>query len=138
LKLFLSNHSNKILNNFSKIISIKYKIINTTISGFFTSVAGVLLLLKNGIIGTEQMDVFHSGEVVMWSVVSGLGTLVGPFIGAGFVYYLTDYLGEFTERYVLIIGLIFIVTILLAPNGIVGAVREAWRTTPESGEEEEQ
>lgn len=74
----------------------------------------------------------------MWSVVSGLGTLVGPFIGAGFVYYLTDYLGEFTERYVLIIGLIFIVTILLAPNGIVGAVREAWRTTPESGEEEEQ
>jgi branched-chain amino acid transport system permease protein len=100
-------------------------------------VAGVLLLLKNGIIGTEQMDVFHSGEVVIWSVVGGLGTLIGPFIGAGFVYYLTDTLGEYTERYILIIGLIFIISILLAPSGIVGAIRETWRSAPETTEEDQ-
>ncbi len=113
-----------------------YKIFNTAVSGFFTSIAGVLLILKNGIIGTEQMDVIHSGEVVIWSVIGGLGTLIGPFIGAGFVYYLTDYLSEFTERYVLIVGLIFIVTILLAPSGIVGAIKESWQAAVEHKEDE--
>lgn len=106
-----------------------YKILNTAISGFFASVAGVLLLFKNGIIGTEQMDVLHSGEVVIWSVIGGIGTLIGPFIGAAVVFALTDYLGQFTQRYVLIVGLVFIVTILLAPKGILGALIEAWRPT---------
>lgn len=113
-----------------------FKILNTAISGFFTSIAGVLLILKNGIIGTEQMDVIHSGEVVIWSVIGGLGTLIGPFIGASFVYYLTDYLSEFTERYVLIIGLIFIVTILLAPRGLVGTIKEAWQAAPDQKEDQ--
>ncbi len=104
-----------------------YKILNTAISGFFASLAGVLLLFKNGIIGTEQMDVIHSGEIVIWSVIGGLGTLIGPFIGAASVYLLTDYLAQFTDRYILIVGLVFITTILLAPKGIAGAVLEAWR-----------
>jgi len=114
-----------------------YKILNTAISGFFASVAGVLLLLKNGIIGTEQMDVLHSGEVVIWSVIGGVGTLVGPFIGAAIVFALTDYLGQFTQRYVLIVGLIFIVTILLAPKGILGALLDAWRPAAEPNMDKE-
>ncbi len=113
-----------------------YKICNAAVSGFFTSVAGVLLLLKNNIIGTEQMDVIHSGEVVIWSVVGGLGTLVGPFVGAGFVYMLADFLGEHTERAILIIGLFFIITILLAPRGIVGSIVEVWRVRSPTGDEE--
>lgn len=113
-----------------------YKIFNTAVSGFFTSVAGVLLLLKNGIIGTEQMDVIHSGEIVIWSVVGGLGTLVGPFVGASFVHFLNDFLGEHTERAILVIGLFFIITILLAPKGIVGSIIQVWRAqTTAEGEE---
>lgn len=113
-----------------------YKIFNTAVSGFFTSVAGVLLLLKNGIIGTEQMDVIHSGEIVIWSVVGGLGTLVGPFVGASFVHFLNDFLGEHTERAILVIGLFFIITILLAPKGIVGSIIQVWRAqTAAEGEE---
>ena len=111
-----------------------YKIFNTAVSGFFTSMAGALLLLKNGIIGTEQMDVIHSGEVVIWSVVGGLGTLVGPFIGASFVHVLNDFLGEHTERAILIIGLFFIITILLAPRGIVGSIIQVWRIRKSIGE----
>lgn len=113
-----------------------YKILNTAVSGFFTSVAGVLLLLKNGIIGAEQMDVIHSGEIVIWSVVGGLGTLVGPFVGASFVHILNDFLGEYTERAILIIGLFFIITILLAPRGIVGSIVEVWRAQASAESEE--
>lgn len=113
-----------------------YKIFNTAVSGFFTSLAGVLVLLKNGIIGTEQMDVIHSGEIVIWSVVGGLGTLIGPFVGASFVHYLNDFLGEHTERAILVIGLFFIITILLAPRGIVGSIIEVWRVQPQAENEE--
>ena len=112
-----------------------YKIVNTAASGLFTSMAGVLLVLKNGIIGTEQMDVIHSGEVVIWSVVGGLGTLVGPFVGAAFVHVLNDFLGEHTERAILIIGLFFIITILLAPRGIVGSIVQVWRVQPSTEDE---
>ena len=113
-----------------------YKIFNTAVSGFFTSAAGVLVLLKNGIIGTEQMDVIHSGEIVIWSVVVGLGTLLGPFVGASFVHYLNDFLGEHTERAILVIGLFFIITILPAPRGIVGSLIQAWRVQAPDGNEE--
>ncbi len=112
-----------------------FKVFNTAVSGFFVSIAGVLTVLKNGIIGTEQMDALHSGEIVIWAVVGGLGTLVGPFIGAGFVGYVTNFLINHTERYVLIIGLIFVVTILLAPKGIVGTLIEQWRSEGGSTEE---
>ena len=60
-----------------------------------------------------------------------LGTLIGPLMGAGFVHLLINHLIEFTERYLLIVGLIFIIIILLAPRGIVGTVRENWRATSE-------
>ncbi len=86
-------------------------------------------MLKDGIIGTERMDALQSGQIVIWSVVGGLGTLVGPFIGAGFVGYVTNYLTNYTDRYILIVGLIFVVTILLAPKGIVGSMIEQWRST---------
>jgi len=105
----------------------QFKILATAVSGLFASTAGVLLLLKNAIIGTEQLFMIFSGEIVIWAVIGGLGTLVGPFVGAAFVQLITDFLTEFTDRHLLIIGLIFIVTILLAPRGLVGALREAWR-----------
>lgn len=106
----------------------QFKILSTAVSGFFASLAGVLLLLKNAIIGTEQLFMIFSGEIVIWAVIGGLGTLVGPFVGAAFVQLITDFLTEFTERHLLVIGLIFIVTILLAPRGLVGALSEAWRS----------
>ena len=63
-----------------------------------------------------------------------LAPLVGPFVGAGFVGYITNYLTNYTERCILIVGLIFVVTILLAPRGIVGSMIEQWRST--EGEDE--
>lgn len=117
-----------------------WKVFNTAISGFFVSIAGVLTVLKDGIIGTEQLDALQSGQIVIWSVVGGLGTLIGPFIGAGFVGYITNYLINYDERYLLIVGLIFVITILMAPLGIVGSLIQSWRsagTQDDEAEEEE-
>ena len=113
----------------------RYKILNTAISGFFVSIAGVLTVLRNGIVGPEQMDGLHSGEIVIWAVIGGLGTLAGPLLGAGFVGYVTNFLANHTERSILIIGLVFIVTMLVAPKGIVGTIIEHWRSEGNGTEE---
>lgn len=57
-----------------------------------------------------------------------LGTLAGPLLGAGFVDYVTNFLSNHTERSILIIGLVFVVTMLIAPKGIVGTIIEQWRS----------
>ncbi len=57
-----------------------------------------------------------------------LGTLDGPLLGAGFVGYVTNFLSNHTERSILIIGLVFVVTMLIAPKGIVGTIIEQWRS----------
>lgn len=57
------------------------------------------------------MTALHSGEVVIWSISGGSGT----FVVAAFVHMLFRYLTGFTERYLLTIGLIFMMTILPAP-----------------------
>lgn len=57
-------------------------------------------------------------------------------MGASFVHYLNDFLGEHTERAVLVIGLFFIITILLAPRGIVGLIIEVWRVQTQAESEE--
>ncbi|MCZ6511907.1 MAG: branched-chain amino acid ABC transporter permease [Alphaproteobacteria bacterium] len=113
----------------------KYKILNTAISGFFVSIAGVLTVLRNGIVGPEQMDGLHSGEIVIWAVIGGLGTLVGPLLGAGFVGYVTNFLANHTDRSILIIGLVFVVTMLIAPKGIVGTIIEQWRSERNDSED---
>lgn len=112
-----------------------FKILNTAVSGFFVSVAGVLAVLKDGIIGPEQMDALRSGEIIIWAVIGGLGTLVGPLLGAGFVGYLTNFLVNHTERGILIIGLVFVITILLTPKGIVGTLIEQWHSERGGNEE---
>ena len=61
-------------------------------------------------------------------MIGGLGTLAGPMLGAGFVGYVTNFLANHTEPSILIIGLVFVVTMLIAPKGIVGTIIEQWRS----------
>lgn len=76
-----------------------------------------------------------SGEIVIWAVIGGLGTLAGPLLGAGFVGYVSNFLANHTDRFILIIGLVFVVTMLVAPKGIVGTIIEQWRSGSNGSEE---
>ena len=68
-------------------------------------------------------------------MIGGLGTLVGPLLGAGFVGYVTNFLANHTDRFILIIGLVFVVTMLVAPKGIVGTIIEQWRSEGNDSED---
>jgi branched-chain amino acid transport system permease protein len=63
-----------------------------------------------------------SGEVVLMTLVGGMGTVFGPIVGAGIIITMQNYLAGFGEWVLVIQGAIFVVTVLLFRRGIVGEI----------------
>jgi len=62
-----------------------------------------------------------SGEVVIFNVMGGMGTLVGPVVGAAFFLLLREGLSRyFTEYYLIPVGIIFTAMVIFMPQGILG------------------
>ena len=56
-------------------------------------------------------------------IVGGAGTLLGPALGAGLVVFLRNLVSAYTERWLLVLGLIYVLVVLCAPHGMVGMLR---------------
>jgi branched-chain amino acid transport system permease protein len=63
-----------------------------------------------------------SGEVVLMTLVGGMGTVFGPIFGAGIIVAMQNYLSGFGEWVLVIQGAIFVITVLLFRRGIVGEI----------------
>jgi branched-chain amino acid transport system permease protein len=59
----------------------------------------------------------------VWALLGGMGTLVGPMVGAVALVVVTDVLNRFVAGYVIVIGAILILTVIFLPGGLVGALR---------------
>ncbi|MFQ6111498.1 MAG: branched-chain amino acid ABC transporter permease [Nitrospinota bacterium] len=97
-----------------------YRWIAFIIAGFFCGLAGALYALHMRYVSASFMFWTVSGEAVIYAIVGGTGTLVGPVIGAAIMIMLKDYVSTWFEHYFLLMGLITILLVLLAPQGIVG------------------
>ena len=63
-----------------------------------------------------------SGEVVLMTLVGGMGTVFGPIVGAAIIITMQNYLSGFGEWVLVIQGVIFVITVLLFRRGIVGEI----------------
>jgi len=69
-----------------------------------------------------------SGDLILMSVLGGMGTLVGPVLGGAIIILLGDELSSFTENWMLFIGGFFVLTIIFAPSGVIGILSKIkWR-----------
>lgn len=93
------------------------------VSSFFSALAGSLMAGIDNSIHTDMLYWTTSGEVILMSVLGGIGQFFGPFIGAGVIIVVQDVIGSRTEYWPLMIGLIMMVMVLLFPRGIVGEFR---------------
>jgi len=66
-----------------------------------------------------------SGEVVLMTLVGGLGTLFGPFVGAFLIVALENYLASLGQWVLVIQGAIFVICVLVFRRGIVGELANA-------------
>ena len=100
----------------------RYKLAVFTLSGGLAGLAGALYALGNRLVGLEMVDWHTSGAVVMMTVLGGLGTIVGPIVGAG-LFQSLDYFVSKTpigQETSLVMGTIFALCVLLFRRGIVG------------------
>ena len=100
-----------------------HKFLGFTVSGFFAGVAGALYAMYNGFVSPSTVEFARSAEGVLMTIVGGVGTLFGPAIGAVVVVFTRNIISLYVSRWPTIMGLIFVVTILLARDGLVGGGR---------------
>ncbi|QPM90191.1 branched-chain amino acid ABC transporter permease [Pseudooceanicola algae] len=100
------------------------------ISGGISAGAGAAYALLFGYVGASFAGVQYSILPLLWVLLGGAGTVIGPFIGTLFMYYLVDYATGITDAYMLIAGLVLILLTLFAPRGIAGGLRRLWKDLP--------
>ena len=104
----------------------RYKIMAVMLSGLFAGLAGVLYAVQNQFAAAEFVFFTTSGDTVIFNVMGGIGTLVGPIVGAGFFQLVRELLSRiFGDQfpYLIPLGVIFIVMIIFLPQGLLGFAR---------------
>ena len=104
----------------------RYKIVAVMLSGLFAGLSGVLYAVQNRFAAPDFVFFIVSGDAVIFNVMGGIGTLVGPILGAATFLLLREGLGRlFGEQfpYLIPLGFIFIVMIIFLPQGLLGFMR---------------
>jgi branched-chain amino acid transport system permease protein len=101
----------------------RYKIVAVMLSGLFAGLAGVLYALQNKFAAPDFVFFVVSGEVVIFNVMGGVGTLVGPVAGAAFFLLLREGLSRYFEYYLIPVGIIFTLMVIFLPQGFLGFLR---------------
>jgi branched-chain amino acid transport system permease protein len=102
----------------------RYKMVAVMLSGLFAGLAGVLYAIQNKFAAPDFVFFLISGEVVVFNVMGGMGTLVGPVAGAAFFLLLREGFSRFfTEYYLIPVGLIFIAMVIFMPQGLLGFLK---------------
>ncbi len=94
-------------------------IITGAISGF----AGVLWAFYNGFVSPMDVDVFFSLEALLMVAFGGPGTLFGAILGAGVIVFIKNLVSVYVHRWMMIMGLLFILTVFETPEGVYGYLR---------------
>jgi len=105
----------------------RYKLVAFVLSATFAGVAGSTKALVFQLASLTDVDWPMSGEVILMTLVGGLGTLFGPVAGAFFVVTLENYLTTIGQWVFVVQGVIFVVCVLLFRRGIVGELAHLMR-----------
>jgi branched-chain amino acid transport system permease protein len=108
-----------------------HKLAAVILSGSMSALAGSAYGLLFGYVGATFASVQYSIFPLLWVLLGGAGTVVGPFIGTLFMFYLIDLSSSVTSAYMLVAGVVLVLLTLFAPQGLTGEVRRRfWRWLP--------
>jgi len=105
----------------------RYKLVAFVLSATLAGVAGSLNALVFQLASLTDVHWAMSGDVVLMTLLGGLGTVFGPVVGAFVVIAMENYLAPFGQWVLVIQGAIFVVCVLLFRRGIVGELAHALR-----------
>jgi branched-chain amino acid transport system permease protein len=103
-----------------------YKLLAFVLSAALSGLAGALKALVFQLASLTDVHWTMSGEVVLMTLLGGMGTVFGPVVGAFVVIALENYLAEFGFWMTIVQGIVFVVCVLAFRRGIVGEIAAHW------------
>ena len=104
----------------------RLKLTALIVSGTLSAMAGAAYALLFGYIGSSFGSIQYSIETLLFTLLGGAGTVLGPLIGTLAMFYMIDIASEYTAAYLLVTGVMLILLVLFFPKGILGTIRERW------------
>jgi len=104
----------------------RYKLLALAISGTMSGAAGAAYALLFTYVGSTFAAIQYSILPLLWVLLGGAGTILGPLLGTLLMFYLVDFSSGYTSSYMLLVGVALVLLVLWAPKGILGALREKW------------
>lgn len=106
------------------------RLLALVLSGLVSGAAGAAWGLLFGYVGAGFAAVQYSILPLLYVLLGGAGTVLGPLLGTILMFYLTDYASNVTDAYHILVGLVLILLVLFAPAGLLGWLRRRWRDLP--------
>ena len=104
-----------------------YKLCMFTVGGAIAGLGGIMFANSIGRITPDVFNLYNAALAIIWVIIGGRGTLIGPVFGALILFYLTSFLGrQAVVNINLFLGLVLIVFVLVVPKGIVPSLVELW------------
>lgn len=97
-----------------------YKLAAFTIGGGLAGFAGSVYALFNGFISPDALSFGASGDLMIMVVLGGMGTTLGPIVGAAFFLLAKNVISSLSEHWMLIIGVLFVICVLFFREGVYG------------------
>jgi branched-chain amino acid transport system permease protein len=101
-----------------------HKYLSYVSAAAFAGVAGALWAYFDGFVSPYNMELTASMEAILMVVMGGPGTLIGPALGAGIIVFLKNFVSAYTQRWLLIVGTIYVLTVLYAPQGLMNLLKD--------------
>ncbi len=111
----------------------RYKILVNVVAGAMAAGAGILYALSQGFVSVDLLRVLLSIEVIVWTILGGPGTLLGPALAAALMSLGVEYLRSLTHQYLFAVGLVTVLVVLYLPQGLGGLLQQLVRR-PAPGE----
>lgn len=102
------------------------KLAAMAISGAISAAAGAAYAVLFGYAGSGFASIQYSILPLLWVLLGGAATVLGPFVGTLIMFYLIDTASNYTTAHMLVVGIALILLILYFPKGIVGTIRAKW------------
>ncbi|HYO87050.1 MAG TPA: branched-chain amino acid ABC transporter permease [Candidatus Limnocylindrales bacterium] len=117
--------------------TLRFKLLSLVVAGMMAGAAGILQVMLNKKVGPELLSLSYTIDPLLMTIIGGAGTLMGPVIGASSLHLLDVFLRDkvvavagitinFANIWGLLLGAIFIIVVMVFPNGIVGTYQR-WR-----------
>jgi branched-chain amino acid transport system permease protein len=116
----------------------RYRLVAFVLSGMLAGLSGVLLANATGFVGPAYLEWVRSGELIVMVVLGGMGTVIGPVVGAAALLLLEEFIPQalelarpgWGEHWRIVLGPLLLGVVLFARQGLLGLLpTHWWRTT---------